>query len=707
MKSRISDWRLKLVSGVSTILVFVIAARLFQVQILRHEYYERKAKAQWIEKVVWHAKRGAVYDRNGSPLVVSFVTYTLGVTPGAFPLNAENLKLLSGVTGIDTRTLRKKLARDCPYIPLARDLNLTEDEIATLSSLPGVRLDPQNDGIYLSDAVPRQLIGSVDFEGKGVSGIELAFDGMLKGTDGWFLRYRDASRRIFTSFNAPYRKPKNGDDIVLTIDGRIQEAVDFELREGIRRYGAKFGVAIVVDPVTGEILALSERSAEEVDGSGEGNHSALYSVSCIYEPGSTFKLITDSFLLENGSVDPDDSFFGENGVAKFDFGVFHDDHKYGWLTFKKSFVYSSNICTIKAVIDADPYEFYKHILKFGFGARTGITLPAESRGTLAPPEKWSKRSMPSIAIGHEIGVTPMQMAMAYAALANDGVLQAPMIVREISDELGNVVREFKPQSVRRVFSGSTARIIKDFCREVVLDGTGKKAFVNGIEVGGKTGTSQKSDGNGYRTGKYVASFIGFAPLDKPRIVCLVMLDEPRFPYNFGGESAAVVFRRIVEWVNQTTDILTAPGAELALQRKDGKPLRVPFLIGKTRAEVFEIAASLGFKLQCEGGEGVVYSQSPDPGAVAVEGSRVTVRVRSAETSKKGYVRVPDVRSMSARTARRLLMSKGLRCEITGFGNVAAQYPGPGRRMRRGGIVTLKCRPVAGIEIVECSSIEGE
>jgi len=293
MKSKISNWRLRLVSGLSTILVLVIAARLVQVQILRHAYYKKKAKAQWIEKSVWHAKRGAIYDRNGSPLVVSFVTYTLGVTPRAFPNSAGNVKLLSEITGIDQRTLRKKLARDCPYIPLARDLNLTEDEIATLSSLPGVRLDPKNDRLYLSDAVPRQLIGSVDFSGKGVSGIELAFDGMLRGTDGWFL----------------------GNDVVLTIDSRVQEAVDFELREGIKRYGARFGVAVVVDPRTGEILGLSERAADEVEGGSGRSHSALYSVSCIYEPGSTFKLITDSFLLENGSVDPDDSsqrpLFGE------------------------------------------------------------------------------------------------------------------------------------------------------------------------------------------------------------------------------------------------------------------------------------------------------------------------------------------------------------------------------------------------------------
>jgi len=707
MKSKISNWRLRLVSGLSTILVLVIAARLVQVQILRHAYYKKKAKAQWIEKSVWHAKRGAIYDRNGSPLVVSFVTYTLGVTPRAFPNSAGNVKLLSEITGIDQRTLRKKLARDCPYIPLARDLNLTEDEIATLSSLPGVRLDPKNDRLYLSDAVPRQLIGSVDFSGKGVSGIELAFDGMLRGTDGWFLRYRDARRRAFTSFTAPFKKPMNGNDVVLTIDSRVQEAVDFELREGIKRYGARFGVAVVVDPRTGEILGLSERAADEVEGGSGGSHSALYSVSCIYEPGSTFKLITDSFLLENGSVDPDDSFFGENGVAKFDFGVFHDDHKYGWLTFKKSFVYSSNICTIKAIDGSDPYEFYKYILRFGFGARTGISLPAESKGTLAPPEKWSRRSMPSIAIGHEIGVTPIQMAMAYGALANGGVLNAPRIVSEVRDELGNVIKSFEPQSVRRVFSEATAGIIKDFCREVVLEGTGKKAFIDGLEVGGKTGTSQKSDGKGYRTGKYVASFVGFAPLDDPRVVCLVMLDEPKFPYNFGGESAAVIFRRIIEWINQTTDILSTPGAELAVEKRRGRLLRVPFFLGKSRDEVFDIAASLGLKLQCEGDEGVVYSQSPDPGSLVSRGSRVTVRVRERETHGKSYVKVPDVRTMSARLARRVLLGRGLRCRIKGFGSVAAQSPGPGKKIKPGGVVTLRCRPVTGIKVAEWSNFAGE
>jgi len=684
------DRRIKLVYVFSIVIVSVLVLRLIQVQIIRHSIYKEKAKSQWLKRTVLHAQRGGIYDRNNVPFVVSCISYDVGVTPGDFPSKDQHkLRLLSRITGVSIKELRKKLARNCPYIPLARDLNLAEDEVAALSSLPGVRLDPKNDRLYLRNAVPRQLIGRINFKGEGVSGIEYAFNKDLSGVDGWVIKYRDALMHTFRRFDSPCRKPKNGRNLVLTLDSQIQEIVDYELREGVRKYKARFGVAIVVDPNTGEILALSERTADECGRKIGIKHSALFSTSCIYEPGSTFKLITDSFLLEKGVVDPEDSFFGENGKVRFEFGVFHDDHKYGWLTFKKSFVYSSNICTIKAVNGTSPIEFYRYILSFGFGSRSGIMLPAESRGRLSHPEHWSRRSLPSIAIGHEIGVTPIQMVMAYCTLANGGELYRPMIVKELRDEYGSVLKRFNPEKLRRVFSRSTAETMKEFCREVVLEGTGKKANVVGVSVAGKTGTSQKSDRNGYLTGKYVASFIGFTPVDNPKIVCLVMLDEPPFPYNFGGESAAPIFRKIIEGIYQSTDILSEPQIEVAVGKVKYSYVQVPFLLGMDISSAERVISSLGLSFHYEGESGVIYSQSPDPGALVRKDSRVVVRLRD-DKGRPGVVRVPDVRFLSSRMARRLIIGSGLKCRIKGSGLVRKQTPVAGRSVKTGAIVTLWC-----------------
>ena len=695
MSVKVSEWRLKLVSILSILILCAITARLFQVQVLRHRYYQKRADLQWKHKKIWPAKRGAIYDRNGVPLAVTYMTYTVGVTPKDFPRNnKEKLNTLSKITGIKPIALRKKLARDCPYIPLARDLNLTESDVNALSSMSGIRLDPNHDRLYLSNAVPRQLVGSVDYKDSGVSGIEKSFDRYLKGDDGWFFEYRGGGRKRYRLLNAPYQRPKDGSNLVLTIDERVQKIVDYELDQGVKRYGARYGVAIVVDPSTGYIIALSERAGEK--GEMEKLDSS-YSVSCIYEPGSTFKLITDSFLLEKGKVAPDDSFYAENGKASFDFGVFHDDHEYGWLSFKESFVLSSNICTIKASMYSDPYEFYNYILKFGFGAKSGVMLPAESRGMLAHPKSWSRRTLPSISIGHEIGVTPIQMAMAYCTLANGGRLVVPQLALRVEDGAGGIVKRFKPIKVRRVFSKRTAALMKDFCRDVVLKGTGKKAAVKGLEVAGKTGTSQKSDGRRYMPDKYVASFAGFVPVNKPKMVCLVMLDEPRFPYIYGGESSAVIFSRIVEGINMTTDILDVyPEGSIALDYGKDRTAEVPSFMRLSKSEAFAMGEAIGLTVQCEGENGFVYSQKPDPGTVVSKGSTVTLRLHTEKKGEGMLVAVPDVRNMSLRKARRLIIGAGLKCRFEGFGSVKIQRPRPGRKVARGSEVALKCRPAVKI-----------
>ncbi len=692
MRVRFSRWRLTFLAVSSTILVCILFYRIVQIQVLRHDFYAASAKKQWHRKAKWQARRGSILDRNGLPLAVTHRIYTIGVTPKDCPDNREAVEYLASVVGMKTAKIKRILSRDCRYVKLGEGISLDGEQEAVLSSFSGVKLDPESDRLNPLGSITPQFIGTINDSGSGTGGIELAFEEYLKGEDGWLLVNRDALDRSYVPLNAPGKKPKDGCDLYLTIDSRIQSIVDFELEQAVEKYGARGGAALVLDPRTGDILGIAEKSHDDGGGANGGYGGALYSTSCIYEPGSTFKLVTDAFLLERGAVDPYDAFDGEGGKAELDCGTFTDDHPRNWLTFKESFIYSNNICTIKAVMGSEERDFYNFIMRFGFGGRTGVSLPAESKGKLSDPSQWSARSMPSIAIGQEIGVTPLQLTMAYCALANGGVLLVPRVALCVRDGKGKPVKEFDPVSVRRVFSGKTAETLIEFCKDVVREGTGKNAAVDGIDVAGKTGTAQKAGVNGYYPDRHVASFIGFAPADDPRLISLVVLDEPAPAYHYGGSSSAVVFRKIIEGINMSTDLLDGGGRVYAVRHEEGDRTEVPNFLRLNGAEAMNLASSSGLRLKLSGGAGEVYAQVPGPGTLVKSGEEILLSFRKEGTDSEGKVRVPDLRGLSIRKARRMLLDCGLSSSIDGSGVVFRQTPAPGTLTRAGSRIELKCRP---------------
>jgi len=681
---RFPRWRLYTVIILSAAAVVMIFIRIVQIQILRHEEYERMARGQQQVRQSWPARRGSIYDRNGLPLAVTRRTCTIGMTPRDLPRDAEAVELLVGACGRSRGHIDRLRSSEASYIPLSRKVSLTYEEEMKLSSIPGVRIDPDPERIHPFECLAPTLLGTVTDDGRGSGGIELAFDDRLRGRDGWVLVNRDAHDREYRRLNAPGKKPENGFDLLLTIDSRIQAIVDFELEQAVSRYGAISGAAVVIDPRTGDVYALAEKAG---DGSGS-SAGGLFSTSCQFEPGSTFKLITCAYLLEKAAADPYDVFFGEYGEAEFDFGTFRDDHPVGWQTLKQTFKHSSNICTIKAVMDSDPDDFYEFLLRFGMGGRTGVELPAESPGTLREPGDWSGRSLPSIAIGQEIGVTLMQMAMAYCAVANGGHLMVPRVALEVRDGDGNRIEEFRSVEVRRVISPFTARTLKEFCREVVVDGTGGNAAVDGLAVAGKTGTAQKADAHGYIDGRWVASFAGFVPADDPALVCMVVLDEPDYSYHYGGSSSAIVFREIIEGINLSTDILS-PGADrtIAIGVPGDDMVEVPNFYRLRCAEAVRLAYEQGINVSFSSDDGEVYSQIPGPGTLMEKGGDVYLSFSSREAGK---VIVPEVRGLSIRHARRMLIECGLSSRISGTGTVSRQDPPPGRSVDRGSVVSMEC-----------------
>ena len=333
MRSRSPDWRLTTVAVLSFAAVCVIFLRIVQVQIVNHEEITEDGWKQWVVKVRETARRGGIYDRNGLPLAVSHRTYVLGVTPRDLPDDDNALEVLSDAASTSKSFIRRLLNRNDDYICIARKVSLSSQQEKVLSNMPGVKLDPDPERISPFHCMPHQFLGSVGTDGKGTGGIERAFDDVLSGTDGWRLVCRDARDRYYRRADAPGRKPESGHDLFLTIDSRIQAIVDFELEQAVARYGAASGAAVVVDPWTGEIYALAEKNGKK-KGRRE-SRPGLFSTSSIYEPGSTFKLITSAYLLDKGEVDPYDVFYGEDGKAKFTFGTFRDDHEFGWLTCDK------------------------------------------------------------------------------------------------------------------------------------------------------------------------------------------------------------------------------------------------------------------------------------------------------------------------------------------------------------------------------------
>ncbi len=682
MLARFPKWRLRLILAGMILALCVIIYRITFIQIIDHRKYEQLAKLQSIERVDLPAKRGKILDRNGHPLAVTYRVYTLGLTPRDFPSKTEIIGEVAAAAGVSAATINRYLKMDREYIQIKRNLHLTGREVERLSAVPGVRLDPGNKRLKPLEAINSEFIGAVNHKDEAVNGVEAAFDDLLKGEDGWVVFSRDAKNRCFRPLGAPCRKAANGDDLFLAIDSNIQVIASFELKKAVDRYGAKGGVVIVADPTNGDILALSEYFPES------GRHT-LYSTSCYYEPGSTFKLVTDSYLLESGKVDPYDAYYGEEGEAEFDFGRFRDDHPHGWMTFRESFVYSSNICTIKAVLGSDPVDFHRYILRLGFGNRTGVDFPAESEGLLRDSDQWSGRSLASVAIGQEIGVTPLQMLYSYCAVANGGELYVPRLAVKVMDEK-NEVKNIEPVRVRRVFSQDVSRRLKEFCRDVVVKGTGGEASTDLVPVAGKTGTAQKADGTGYQPGKYISSFIGFAPVESPRIACLVMLDEPDYPYHYGGLSSAPVFKKVIEGICLTTDYLSGKPDDFIAVKEDGWNLvRTPCFYRLGAAGAFQMASRAGFRVSCQGKEGVVFSQIPGPGTLVEPGTEIKLRFRK-ELRRERKTRVPDLKGLTIRHARRKLIECGFQGIIRGSGVVKKQFPDPGAFMSEGSNVSLYC-----------------
>lgn len=535
----------------------LVALRLLYLQVYQRAELSVRAERQQERFVKLEPKRGTIYDRMGRELAVSLDVDSVYGVPSNIENPREVARQLSRILQENPQVLERKLASDKHFVWLSRKVEPGRaSKVKELGSRK-VGLQAEARRFYPKKTLAGPVLGFTGMDNEGLEGLERAYDKYLRGVSGWVIAEKDAvGRTVFPGGPGfQYRLPKVGSDIVLTIDEVVQHIAEKELDSMLATARARGGFCIVMNPKTGEILALAVRTAGRGRPSFNPNEPRRSSpgewrnrcVTDAYEPGSIFKPVLAAAALEEKVVHPLERFDCGAGKIKVADRVISDAHKNGVLTFTDVIAESSNVGTIKVALRLGKERFSKYITAFGFGRKTGVDIPGEIPGLVKDHRLWSGVSIASIAIGQEIGVTPIQVAAAYCALANGGILMKPYLVSEIVDRDGRESRKFQPQIVARAISGETCAKVNKMLRRVVEAGTGEKARPAGYTAAGKTGTAQKIDErtHTYSKKEYVSSFVGFVPANDPKLVILVMVDTPEGVV-YGGSVAAPVFKAVAE-----------------------------------------------------------------------------------------------------------------------------------------------------------------
>ncbi len=535
----------------------LVAARLVHLQIFQKTELSARAERQQERLVRLDPKRGTICDRMGRELAVSVDVDSVYAVPSGIDNARVLAQRLSRILHEDQRSLERRLASDKRFVWLSRKIDPARAEKVKDLGSKKVGLLLESRRFYPKKPLAGPVLGFIGIDNEGLEGVELSYDAVLRGVNGWVLAEKDAfGRTVFPGGPGfEYTLPRPGKDIALTIDEVIQHIAEKELDTALLQSRAKGGVCIVMNPHTGELLALSVRSSPAVRPAFNPNTPQHYkpnewrnrAVTDAFEPGSIFKPFLAAAALEEKVVHPLERFDCSMGKIQVADRVISDAKKHGVLTFTEVISESSNVGTIKVAQRLGKERFFKYITAFGFGRKTGVDIPGEISGLVKDYRLWSGVSIGSIAIGQEIGVTPVQMAAAFSALANGGILMRPYIVSEIIDRDGTGGRKFTPQATGRAVSADTCKKVNKMLQKVIESGTGQKARPGGYTAAGKTGTAQKIDTKTgvYSKREYVSSFVGFVPANSPRLVIVVMIDTPE-GIVWGGSVAAPVFKSVAE-----------------------------------------------------------------------------------------------------------------------------------------------------------------
>ncbi len=636
-----------------------IVIRLFFIQVVNNEYYSQQSKKQTQERTMIPAKRGNMFDRKGQILA----------------------------TSVESRVKLSLLTRQ---------------------SDTGA-VDPKNDQfvrikrLYPNGECAGSVLGFIGKDGCGLGGAEFYFDRFLKGEDGWAILSRDGHNNKYAKMSMPNKQPRQGNDVFLTIDLNIQKIVENTLKHAVENLKASGGMCIVMEPMTGKILAMAGEPPFNP------NIASKYPLSqrlnkCIqfnFEPGSTFKLLTAACALQENVKREADVLDGNNGSYEIYNEKIRDKKSYGRLSFFEAFTRSSNVCFAKVANEIGNQRLYAYVKNFGLGVQTGIQLPGEETGIVHPIEKWSGRTRVTMAIGQEISVTLLQMALLFASVANGGILVEPRMFEKIVDADGFIIDSTRYKPVRRVISPDVAKRLTAMMCEVVNSGTGTKAAIKGVGVAGKTGTAQKIDKETgtYSDKKAWASFIGFLPADNPLLLGAVVIDEPANA-EMGGAAAAPVFQKIMGQIISQPQLEYAekmlherPLRETALHNENRKGRLVPDVTGMSVKSAMELLNSEQFPVECIGDKkNTIDFQTPRAGSLLEPDAKIVLFSAGAVRDSKAQTltAMPDCVGRDLRDAVNILNLKGLSPFIRGAGTVLEQYPRCGSLVASAQQCTLSC-----------------
>ncbi|KXZ39544.1 stage V sporulation protein D (sporulation-specific penicillin-binding protein) [Alkalithermobacter thermoalcaliphilus JW-YL-7 = DSM 7308] len=683
---------------------FGLVVRVGYIQMIKGPWLKERAISQQTRDIPIEARRGTIYDRKGKELAVSITKHTIWAKPVEVDKPQEAAKAIAQIIGEDEEVILKRITKkNVGLVRVARWID--EDKANEMRKLRfrGIWITEDNKRYYPYGNFAAYILGHVSADNAGVAGIELEYDKHLKGLPGRLVINTDASGKEIPFSNEIYNEPKDGMGLVLTIDEIIQHYVEKALDKALEVNNAKRVYAIVMDPKTGDILAMSAKP----DYDPNNPRKALYPlfeeeiakyddsekikawfkmwrnpiVNDTYEPGSTFKLITSAAGIEEGVVTPDEEFYCKGYIMVADRRIrcWRHYNPHGRQTFTQTVETSCNPAFVEVGQRLGVDKLYSYINAFGLTSQTGIDLPGEERGLIYNKSAVGPVELATISFGQSISVTPIQLITSISAIANDGKLMKPRLVKELVDPKGNVIQRFEPETVRQVISANTSKTIREMMESVVRDGSGKAAYIPGYRVGGKTGTAQKVIDGRYASGHYISSFVAIAPSDDPQLAVLVVIDEPRGESHFGSLTAGPVVKEIIYDTLKYLDVKPSY-TEQEKENLVKEEVVVPEVRNLTLADAAKVLVEkkLNFTVEPDmysEGDAIVIDMFPKPQAKVPIESSIILYVKDKNT-KSSQVVVPDLKGKTVREVSNILQGLGLKFKIVGNGICVDQNPKP-------------------------------
>ena len=652
--------RVIFMSGFFVIFWVGLSVRLFQIQIIDGDELRAIGIDQGEKEQVLNAVRGNIYDRKDAPITQNIIHYSFAVRPNEINSTEEFAETFSTLLGREKDRYLKKLDSKGSYVYLERNLLRSQCEELLLNKPKGLIVERKSYRHYPHENIASQVLGFVNVDNEGIAGVELKYNDYLQGTPGWIVRQVSGTGKTKINSTLPKKLPIDGANIQLTLDLNYQAILQEELSIQMEKTGSISAMGLILDPQTGDILAMSTVPDFDPNNPGKSDFGFQRNkvVTDQFEPGSTFKIVPILAAVDQNTVPLSKEFNCEDGKYNYGGQTIKDWDNFGLLTMPQVMENSSNVGVIKIAETLSPNHIYRYGRDLGFGIRTMVNLDGEHPGTLRKVSEWSEISLAEISLGHEVGVTALQLGMAYAAIANGGFLMKPRLVNQIVSSSGKVIHNEKPEVIRKVASKEVMDIMNDMLCRVVETGTGIKAGIKGWNIAGKTGTAQKFIDGKYSDKKFISNFVGFLPAENPQLVGVIILDEPKFGYHWGGHGAAPVFHKVMERIINMDD------------------------------SIHRLKPQTRFEGQLLAGESLPLPHTSEMTMTTPVPLQRNMKVIQVVANKNGGIHLPDVRGMSLRKAKTLLREIGVRTLFKGSGKVIWQSPKPGTIMDNGSICTI-------------------